>query len=132
MFCIRNNSKLICTKDVTTVKQFYQTLIHYITSVKSEMDRFISTCFRESEKCQYKELFLQYGYYLKDLIVADSNGDLDGYFQSVQNLMSQFQECDSINYIRYPSLHLLIMRYLHKKYTEISRKFKSGHFAVKN
>ena len=119
-------------KDVTAIKQFYKALIHHITSVKSEMDRFISTCLRESEMCQYRDLFLQYVYYLKDLIAADPNGDLDGHFQSVQNLISQFQECDSIEYIRCASVHMLILRYLPKKYPEINRKFKSGHFAMKN
>ena len=76
--------------------------------------------------CQYSDLFLQYIYYLKDLIAADPNGDLDGHFQSVLSLISQFQECESIEHIR------CALRYLPKKYPEINRKFKSGHFAMKN
>ena len=73
--------------------------------------------------CQYWENVLQNIRYLKDLITADRNGDWEGHLQAVQNVMPLFQECDSVNYLRYASLYLEQMWQLPENHPEIYEKF---------
>ena len=69
--------------------------------------------------------------WLKDLAVADRESDWEAYLLVTHNILPISRESDSINYLRYRSLHLENMRRLPEEHPEICNKFMQGHFIVK-
>ena len=65
---------------------------------------------------------------LKDLIVADREGDLEAYLTAVQNLHPVFRSADSNQYLRYSLLHLGKMHILPKEHQDIYQHFMAGTF----
>ena len=51
--------------------------------------------------------------------------------RTVEKLLPIFQQCDSINYLRYGSYYLEKMRQLPDEFPEIYDHFKNGEFVVK-
>ena len=69
--------------------------------------------------------------WLKDLAVADRESDWKAHLLVAHNILPISREFDSINYLRYRSLHLENMRRLPEEHPEIYNKFMQGHFIVK-
>ena len=69
--------------------------------------------------------------WLKDLAVADRESDWEAHLFVAHNILPISREFDSINYLRYRSLHLENMRRLPEEHPEICNKFMQGHFIVK-
>lgn len=69
--------------------------------------------------------------WLKDLAVADRESDWEAHLLVAHNILPISREFDSINYLRYRSLHLENMRRLPEEHPEIYNKFMQGHFIVK-
>ena len=80
--------------------------------------------------CRYWEGLIENVAHLKALIAADRNGDWEAHLLAVQNLLPIFRESDSINYLRYATLYLEMMRRLPQDHPEIYEKFRTGHFVV--
>ena len=53
------------------------------------------------------------------------------HLKAMQNLLSVFRECDSINYLRYASRYVEKMTKLLQDHSEIYEKFMQGYFVVK-
>ena len=47
---------------------------------------------------------------LQDLICADRTGDWEKHLRTVEKLLPIFQQCDSINYLRYANFYLEKLR----------------------
>ena len=60
-----------------------------------------------------------------------SNRHWEKHLRTVETLLPIFQQCDSINYLRYASFYLQKMRQLPDEFPEIYDHFKNGEFVVK-
>ena len=63
---------------------------------------------------------------LQDLICGDRTGNWEKQLRTVEKLLPIFQQCDSINYLRYASFYLEKMRQLPDEFPEIYDHFKNG------
>ena len=68
---------------------------------------------------------------LQDLICADRTSDWEKHLRTVEKLLPIFQQCDSINYLRYASFYLEKITQLPDEFPEICDHFKNGEFVVK-
>ena len=68
---------------------------------------------------------------LHDLICANRTGNWEKHVRSVEKLLTIFQQCDSINYLRCASFYLEKMTQLSDEFPEISDHFKNREFVVK-
>ena len=62
---------------------------------------------------------------LQDLICADRTGDWEKHLRTVEKLLPIFQQCDSINYLRYTSFYLEKITQLPDEFPEICDHFKN-------
>ena len=96
----------------------------------ADFKEFSKQACENSDMCLYLEGLIENITHLKALIAADREGDWEGHLLAVQNLLPIFRECDSINYLRYATLYLEMMRRLPDDHPEIYEKFKAGNFVV--
>ena len=68
---------------------------------------------------------------MKRLIAFDREGNWEAHLQAIQDLLPVFHVSGSINYLRYASWYLEIMRKLPKNHPEIYKKFMDRKFVVK-
>ena len=57
---------------------------------------------------------------------ADRTGDWEKHLRTVEKILPIFQQCDSINYLRYANFYLEEMRLFPDKSPEIYNHFKNG------
>ena len=118
-------------KDVEASKESLASVVEIISPLKTAFDAFCAKSGESSELCRYWNLVIQNIQCLKDLVWADHSGDWECHLQAVQKALPIFAECDSINYQRYGSLYLELMRKLPESHPEIYREFMKGNFVVK-
>ena len=102
-----------------------------VASLRQGFDEFVMHCSNNSEMCRCWEILQQSINYLQNLIAADREGDWEGHLPAVQNLLPIFRECDIINYLRYASLYLEMIRKLPEEHPDIYKQFTDGCFVVK-
>ena len=67
---------------------------------------------------------------LKHLISADREGNWKGHLQAIQDMIPVFCQNGSVNYQRYCSLYLEMMRQLPEEHPSIYKEFMEGMFVV--
>ena len=123
--------KYLLEKNADVPRSNFEKKRQIISDLERDFEAFSETCREMSEMCQYWDGLLKSINILKRLIAAGRKGDWDGHLQAVQDLLPIFQECDSINYLRYASWYLEKMRLLPVEHPEIYEKFQQGLFVVR-
>ena len=140
-----NNKKEKYKETLTLLETFYYEVMktpptscfNTFTACKiqlTELENDFTSFSNEGEKsqmCKYLNNILYIANLLKDLICADQTGDWEKHSRTVEKLLPVFQQCDSMNYLRYASFYLDKMRQLPDEFPEIYGHFKNGEFAVK-
>ena len=81
--------------------------------------------------CKYLNNILYIANLLQDLICTDRTGDWKKHLRTVGKLLPVFQQCDSVNYLRYASFYLEKMKQLPDEFPKIYDHFKNREFVVK-
>ena len=68
---------------------------------------------------------------IKNLIKADRDGDFLLHIKTMVDLCPVFQGCGSINYLRYGSFYVEILKQLKETHPEVYFEFLNGGFVVK-
>ena len=120
----KNNKKEKYKETVPLLETFYyevtktpptscfDTFTAYQVRVTDLENDFASFC-NESEKsqmCKYLNSRLYIANLLQDLICANRTGDWEKHLRTFEKLLPIFQQCDSINYLRYANFYLEKLR----------------------
>ena len=100
------------------------------SKVEKYFMQFSEHTFVFSEMYQQLEGFCQIISYLKSLVAADCEEDLEVYHPAAQNLLLIFWECDLFNYQWCVSFFLESVKRLSQHYLEVYEKFMAGDFLV--
>ena len=109
-----------------TCREKFRRCLDQSDFIHSEYEAFTKHCSNTSEIVQYLEELLKLVRILKNLIYADREGSWTGHLQAVQDMLPVFIQAGSINYARYCSLYLEIIRKLQKDYPSIYKQFCEG------
>lgn len=103
-----------------------------IAQLHTDFNNFIDECVSRSEMCQYWSIFLEMIDMLKQLIIADREGNWQLHVNTVESLMRVCREWDCVNYLRYGSWYLEKVKVLEWEHPELYSKFMGKHFVVKD
>ena len=84
--------------------------------LKNRFDKFIRECEEKSDLCKYFSVFQDMFTVIKNLVVADRDGDWNLHVGAVQAAMPIFQSFDAINYLRYSSFYLEKIQVIKESY----------------
>ena len=86
---------------------------------------FTSFSYDKLQMCKYLINILYIANLLQDLICADRTDDWGKRLRTIEKLLPIFQQCDSMNYLRYASFYLEKMRQHPDEFPEIYDHFKN-------
>ena len=118
-------------KDSNTCKENYKICLEGSMEVHVLYKEFTERSAAASEIVRYLETLLKLVNILKSLISADREGNWKGHLQAIQNMIPVFCQGGSVNYQRYCSLYLEMMRHLPEEHPSIHKEFMEGKFIVK-
>lgn len=101
-------------------------------NLRQQFNAFAQECQEKSELCQYFMNFQKIVAVIKQLITADRDGNWPLHVGTVKASMGILREFDAINYLRYASWYLERIQVLEVTYPSLYRRFRMGHFVVKD
>ena len=100
--------------------------------MKKEFESFLEEREAKSEVCQYLAVFQKIFKCIKNLVVADRDGNWFLHVDGVRLAMPIFRGFNAINYIRYGSFYLEKIQAIQVTQPALYEKFVQGYFVVKN
>lgn len=91
---------------------------------------FLSECSEKSEICRYLNTFLSIVGLIENLVASDREGDWNLHVETVESLIPVFQQFNCLNYLRYGSWYLEVMKRLQIDCPYLHEKFLEGLFVV--
>ena len=107
---VRGLQAAYLSKDSNTCKESYKTCLEGSMEVHVLYKEFTDRSAAASEMVRYLETLLKLVNILKNLISADREGNWKGHLQAIQDMIPVFCQTGSVNYQRYCSLYLEMMR----------------------
>ena len=119
------------SKGWNTCKESYKICLEGSMEVHVLYKEFTDTSAAASEMVRYLETLLKLVNILKKLKPADRDGNWKGYLQAIQDMIPVFCQAGSVNYQRYCSFYLEMMRQLPEEHPSIYKSFIEGKFVAK-
>ena len=128
---VRGLQAAYLSKDSNTCKESCEICLEGSMEVHVLYKEFTDRSAAASEIVRYLETLLKLVNLLKNLISADREGNWKGHLQAIQDMIPVFCQTGSVNYQRYCSLYLEMMRRLPEEHPSIYKEFMEGKFVVK-
>ena len=110
----------------------FKFILSKISELKREFSDFLRECEARSELCQYFSIFQEIFMVIKNLIVADRDGDWLLHVGAVRSSMCIFKEFDAINYLWYASFYLENVQVIQHTHPTLYQRFIDGYFLVRD
>ena len=107
---VRGLQAAYLSKDSNTCKESCEICLEESMEVHVLYKEFTDRSAAASEIVRYLETLLKLVNLLKNLISADREGNWKGHLQAIQDMIPVFCQTGSVNYQRYCSLYLEMMR----------------------
>ena len=102
-----------------------------VNNLKQDIDRFEKICSESSSQCKYWFNFLKIMNLIRNFIRSERDGDFLLNMKTIQDLLPVFLGCDSLNYLRYGSFYLELLKNVKHTHPELHDSFLKKHFVVK-
>ena len=117
-------------KDSNACKESYKICLEGSMEVHVLYREFTDRSVAASEMVRYLETLPKLVNILKHLISADREGNWKGHLQAIQDMIPVLCQDGSVNYQRYCSLYLEMMRQLPEEHPSIYKELMEGKFVV--
>ena len=125
-------------KDVLLTKNRLQSVPKFeqvsagATTLHQQFNTFVQECQEKSELCHYLMNFQKIVAVIKQLIVADRDGNWPLHVGTVKASLGILREFDAINYLRYASWYFERIQVIEVTYPTLYHRFCKGSFVVKD
>ena len=97
----------------------------------TDIENFTEKCAESSPQSKYWLNFIRIMNTIKDFIRSERDADFFLNMQTLENLLPIFLGCDALNYLRYGSFHLELLKRAKITHPELYASFIKGNFVVK-